>query len=183
MIKATVPIALPPAKKKAKKPTNPTIHLEITNAGFTLWNQVTYVECGQTYRFNNEVLTMPFFDQIYRYLTTHYATHRNNPIGAFLRPAIEAMEAARATRDGSSVYFAQAGNRIKIGWSRNVAQRITQLQTGNPEPVQLLATTPGARTLERQLHTRFAAARLTGEWFQNTPEIHTYIQTLNAQTG
>jgi hypothetical protein len=90
------------------------------------------------------------------------------------------MDAAIAVRDGARVYFAKAGDRIKIGWSRNVGARIAQLQTGNPAPVQLLAAIPGARARERKLHTLFAEHRVSGEWFRDDPELVAYIARINA---
>lgn len=117
----------------------------------------------------------PFFGAVFRHLAEQHAANRSNPIGAFLLPCVEAMDAFVATRHGSSVYFAACGERVKIGWSTKVSTRIAQLQTGSPDPIRLLATTPGGRKLERQLHERFAAARVAGEWFDLTPELRELI--------
>lgn len=118
----------------------------------------------------------PFFAAVRRYLVEQYVAHRRNPIGAFLLPCVEALDAFEAKRHGSSVYFAACGQRVKIGWSTKVTTRIAQLQTGSPEPIRLLGTTPGGLKLERQLHQQFAGARVHGEWFDLTPELRQHIE-------
>jgi hypothetical protein len=90
------------------------------------------------------------------------------------------MENDLAHRDGSSVYFAEAGRRVKIGWSTRVATRLAQLQTGSADPIRLLGTEPGGRALERRLHERFASARISGEWFEPTPELLAYVGALGS---
>lgn len=123
--------------------------------------------------------SMPFFDAVFRHLVDQHAANRGNPVGEFLAPCVTAMEAYVAARDGSSVYFAASGpNWVKIGWSKQVATRIAQLQTGSPSPIRLLATTPGGRGLERRLHEQFASARVNGEWFELTPALREYIEAL-----
>lgn len=73
----------------------------------------------------------------------------------------------------SVVYFVRLGNRIKIGWSTNLAQRLSNLQ-----PEEVLAVIPGDTTLERELHRRFAKHRVVGEWFEDCPSIRAYIAGL-----
>jgi len=63
------------------------------------------------------------------------------------------------------VYAVRQGNYIKIGLSRNVANRLRELQTSSPEPLHLVGTFAGGRRLERLLHQRFADHRVRGEWF------------------
>lgn len=187
-VSVDVPIVVPPSDRT--KSDEPAIRLELWDDAMRVWDEVMYSQCGETYSYDakgrtpfgfarSDLSRIPYFDQVYRYLVDQYAANRNNPLGKFLAPGINAMDQALCERDGTSVYFAQAGGRIKIGWSRNVAARITQLQTGNAEPVQLVATTPGARSRERQLHDQFAAARVSGEWFEATPELIAYIADLN----
>lgn len=183
-----VPVELPPSKRA--QPEDPHIALEIRADGCQVWDEAGYTECGTLYPFKTpqgplslvtgDLIDMPHFDAVYRYLVDQHAAHRTNPLGKFLGPAVAAMDQAVCKRDGSRVYFAQAGERIKIGWSRNVAARITKLQTGNPEPIRLLATTPGGRSLETQLHERFADVRLTGEWFAASPALLAYVQAIRS---
>ena len=79
--------------------------------------------------------------------------------------------------DGGEVYFIQAdcGGPIKIGVSACADSRLDQLQQYSPFPLRVLATMPGGFKKERQLHARFAAHRLHGEWFEAVPELLTFI--------
>ncbi|MFF9594058.1 GIY-YIG nuclease family protein [Streptomyces sp. NPDC014646] len=56
-------------------------------------------------------------------------------------------------------------NRVKIGTSNNPEKRLKELQTGNPDRLEVLWSTPGGRELESMLHRAFAAYRVEGEWF------------------
>src|SRR5262245_48408046 len=69
------------------------------------------------------------------------------------------------------LYFIKAGARIKIGIAADIGRRVRQLQTGCPEPLELLGTIPGSRGVERCWHRRWAQIRTGGEWFKATPEL------------
>jgi len=70
------------------------------------------------------------------------------------------------------VYFIQSsGGPIKIGSASDVAARLKSLQTGSADELTLLAMTEGGEFRERELHARFAADRLRGEWFAPSPEL------------
>jgi N-acetylneuraminic acid mutarotase len=75
------------------------------------------------------------------------------------------------------VYFIQSSNGpIKIGVATNVEARAASLQSGNPCPIKILAIIKnGGKELERELHKRFAADRLGGEWFQNSNSLKEVI--------
>ncbi len=64
------------------------------------------------------------------------------------------------------VYFARAGDSIKIGISNNVAQRLRDIQTTCPEKVHLIGVIVGNRKLEGILHRRFKEHHIRGEWFR-----------------
>ncbi|RKH11980.1 hypothetical protein D7X74_24480 [Corallococcus sp. CA047B] len=83
------------------------------------------------------------------------------------------------------VYFIQQGKYgpIKIGWSRAPATRLVSLQTANPAPLTLLATVPGSRMTELQLHEQFAAYRMTGEWFRPVPALICCVRAVVAEFG
>lgn len=80
------------------------------------------------------------------------------------------------------VYFIRSGDYgpVKIGTARNVDSRLRTLQTGNPERLALIGTEPGDGTRERELHARFASARITGEWFSPTADLLAYISGVTA---
>lgn len=64
------------------------------------------------------------------------------------------------------VYFVQGGDRVKIGWSRNVDLRVSQLRTAAADDLVLLGSMPGDRAEERAMQARFAALHIRGEWFR-----------------
>lgn len=76
----------------------------------------------------------------------------------------------------SEVYFAESQGRIKIGYSKNVAARVRNLNSGNPGAITVIATMPGGRPLESRLHAELAAFRLQGEWFNDCAEVRSAIQ-------
>ena len=83
------------------------------------------------------------------------------------------------------IYFIQAAivGRIKIGFtSRNkLANRVSQIQTGCPVPIDLLATKHGNRATEARLHERFASCRICGEWFHPSPELVRFVSRLQGK--
>ena len=54
---------------------------------------------------------------------------------------------------------------VKIGLATNVRERLSQLQTGSPCELELLATIPGGENEERALHWLFGHLHVRGEWF------------------
>lgn len=71
------------------------------------------------------------------------------------------------------VYYARIGNRVKIGTTIDLKQRMSSL---NPE--QLLATEPGGPQLEAQRHGEFAQLRTHGEWFRLEDPLTGHIAAL-----
>jgi len=72
--------------------------------------------------------------------------------------------------DGYIVYFAQAGQGTKIGFSGATRSRISTLTAEKGEPVLVMgmAFVPSealARKLEAKMHQIFAPKRVQGEWF------------------
>ncbi|WP_265569261.1 GIY-YIG nuclease family protein, partial [Streptomyces hygroscopicus] len=45
-----------------------------------------------------------------------------------------------------------ADRRVKIGSAGNARNRLMELQSGNPNPLRILATVEGGRLLERLIH-------------------------------
>lgn len=68
------------------------------------------------------------------------------------------------------VYFIQAGTgAVKIGVAADPFKRLSELQTGNHEPLRIIATVEGDVEHESSFHARFASHRLRGEWFAAEP--------------
>ena len=72
---------------------------------------------------------------------------------------------------GVQTYIIQGcdGGPIKIGKSSNVQDRLVALQGGRPRTVGVVGTIDG--DVEAELHKRFAAYRMCGEWFRVSKEI------------
>jgi hypothetical protein len=72
-----------------------------------------------------------------------------------------------------SVYFAQAGRYVKIGYSTNPLGRSTTITTSGTRPdglprkadAELIGWIPGNERREGVLHARFVDQRVAGEWF------------------
>lgn len=72
------------------------------------------------------------------------------------------------------IYFVQAQCPhafIKIGIARDVEYRLRQIQALCPYEVRLLATMRGGVADEAQLHIRFRAQHVRGEWFRPSAEL------------
>lgn len=88
--------------------------------------------------------------------------------------AVEASEWRRVPE--SVVYFISDGHRVKIGVTRDLPGRLRKLQTGNSRPLSIVRTVIGDQTEETDMHERFAAYRLQGEWFRNEGDLASYLR-------
>ncbi len=77
-----------------------------------------------------------------------------------------------------SVYIIQHGNRVKIGFSSNVKQRLCDLPYE-----RIIAIIPGDRRLEHALLTKFKSIRTSGEWFEAHPELIAFAESLAAKAA
>lgn len=78
-------------------------------------------------------------------------------------------------------FFRDSRNRIKIGISANVNDRMKGIQSGLGEGLVLLGVLPDAsEELEKEMHAKFAHLRLGGEWFEPGEDLLAYIAE-NAQ--
>lgn len=86
------------------------------------------------------------------------------------------VEAFRASYAGS-IYAVRAGDFVKIGFTKgDVYERIAKLQTGCPLTLQLIATGPGGRFMERGIHQLLKNYKAHGEWFHMHPLVVESIQ-------
>ena len=67
---------------------------------------------------------------------------------------------------------------VKIGHTRadRLERRVAEIQTGNHAELTVVRTFRGGKKKEAELHRRFSAERLTGEWFRLT-------ESLSAELG
>ena len=66
------------------------------------------------------------------------------------------------------VYFFTNGVNIKIGYTKlNIEKRLKQLNTGSDTQLYPLGFVSGNKSLEKELHQKFAKFRIrnNGEWF------------------
>jgi hypothetical protein len=77
---------------------------------------------------------------------------------------------------GPVVYYFRVGNRIKIGYTGNLAGREKDLA-----PEEVLGWEPGSYELERRRHEQFAAYRVTREWFEDCSVIRKHIASLKKE--
>lgn len=97
--------------------------------------------------------------------------------------AVKANHLRLVINDGkptSYVYFIQRGQAgsIKIGYGKNPAKRLRDLQVGSDRELRLIGVTPGGVALERTLHQEFAELRLSGEWFRADASLSRRIREL-----
>lgn len=80
----------------------------------------------------------------------------------------------------SWVYFVRHGTskRIKIGRAINVERRMKSLAHPLMPALKLLATMPGGKDEEREMHRRFAEHRINGEWFMLEGELAKFVASL-----
>jgi len=69
------------------------------------------------------------------------------------------------------LYLIGCGKYVKIGVSARPWERLAEFQTGNPEPLEMLAIGPGDHAFESELHRLFGEYRGIGEWFQDNGRI------------
>ncbi len=84
--------------------------------------------------------------------------------------------------DYELVYFMEAigANRIKIGITDSLHNRLTLVKTYSPFPVVIIGCMYGYREMETEIHHRFRHLRKNGEWFEGAEELRNYI---NSMTG
>ncbi|MDG3012161.1 GIY-YIG nuclease family protein [Rhodococcus sp. D2-41] len=87
---------------------------------------------------------------------------------------------AHGLYSAGEVYYARIGDRIKIGYSKDVRRRMRAY----PPDTQLLAVHPGSKDTERQMHHRFAHCLADGrEWFTPDTSLADHIESVVAEHG
>jgi len=76
------------------------------------------------------------------------------------------------------VYFVRAGRAIKIGYSIGVPSRLSTLQTGHYQELELLVQVPGSLRDERRYHFLFRAFKIRREWFRSCDPILAEVEHL-----
>jgi hypothetical protein len=78
------------------------------------------------------------------------------------------------------VYFLQelGTGAIKIGVTGNLNARLSAIRTGTSNAIMVLGSVRADRQFERELHRKFAYARIRGEWFRPVGELFKCIGEL-----
>lgn len=96
-----------------------------------------------------------------------------------VRERREAGHRWRAQREARSVvYYMRLGNRVKIGYTIDIATRCSSIQ-----PEELLATERGGKGLEEQRHGQFDKLRVVGEWFRYEGALVAHVAALQHDVG
>lgn len=76
------------------------------------------------------------------------------------------------------IYFIQAGEKgpIKIGLAERPTTRKKDLQTAHYDELRIIGVMEGDNKLEDELHFRFEAYRIRGEWYKPEPVIYKYVE-------
>jgi hypothetical protein len=83
------------------------------------------------------------------------------------------------------VYFIQIQDNgpIKIGSAKHPPSRMSMLQIGIPEKLNLVMVLFGDNELERILHRKFNNHRIRGEWFRPHEDILSFIKSGEDKDG
>jgi hypothetical protein len=81
---------------------------------------------------------------------------------------------------GYRVYFVhdRSVKALKVGFSRNVKNRLCAIQCGNPNEIVLLGSIEGATQLESVLHRFLSPFHRKGEWFKANPTVLKFVSAL-----
>lgn len=79
------------------------------------------------------------------------------------------------------LYFIRCDHAVKIGHTRNIANRLGNMQVNSPHEIDCLLLLKGRGRDEKKWHRRFAGARIRGEWFRLTPELEAAIHEARAE--
>lgn len=105
----------------------------------------------------------------------------------FSADQIECIRAALVATNGrkgfGQVYFIEAGNFVKIGYTYSPISRVRRMMTDSPFELRVLHAEFGTLKWERTLHRQFASFRVRGEWFHKSAEILEFIKQRKRASG
>jgi hypothetical protein len=78
------------------------------------------------------------------------------------------------------VYFLQSvrGGPIKVGYAADLRARVSNIQVGHPEELEVIGVVRGTPELEEALHKEFAWCHVRGEWFAPSEALRLAIDDL-----
>ena len=123
----------------------------------------------------NPVFRIPLCDTCARDVAYQYLAETRTAEAA---TPPEPVPARTALDEAGHVYFVQLGNRIKIGFSRDLPTRMRAV----PHEA-ILGTVPGTMRDEARCHAAFGHLRTSGEWFEAAPELISAVNDMRATHG
>lgn len=92
----------------------------------------------------------------------------------------EAKQAAFMARTSGDIYFVRVGDLVKVGWTRDLWQRLKSYGAS----AELLVSYPGTRNDETNLHRQLTPARAKGrEWYEDGAIIAKFLDEALAKYG
>lgn len=79
------------------------------------------------------------------------------------------------------IYFFASGDKIKIGYSKNVRRRLSVLSSSSPTDGECIGLLFGGRAFEAAIHDHFAGYHVKGEWFRRTPDLESFARRYTDQ--
>jgi hypothetical protein len=91
-----------------------------------------------------------------------------------------ARERKHKERYPGFIYFMQgeSGGPIKIVFTKKIKERFSTLQSGYPDTLIILATTPGNTNAEQLAHEKLQNFKIRGEWFKPSTQVTELIQAI-----
>ena len=79
-----------------------------------------------------------------------------------------------------AVYYITDGERAKIGYTdRPISERLRELQTGNPQTLELvLCLKDGTFATEQAIHRNWQSDLIRGEWFRDSEALRDRFRDL-----
>lgn len=79
-----------------------------------------------------------------------------------------------------TIYYLRAENgAIKIGYTRSLHSRISDLSVSSPLELELVGQEEGTIDLERRRHDQYRDSHIRGEWFRPSTQLNFHIGQLN----
>lgn len=172
-----------PRKYVARNPAEYDAHLFAGRAS----NYCAYPECSDYALYDGTPLCREHAALVWHIFETREpALHHEQAREQFKAVQVErkqveakAAETRRLTAQRAGyVYYVEVGDRIKIGFTENVANRMRAY----PPTSTLLAAHPGTPAMEKEMHSKFRVHLAEGrEWFKHSPELTAHIEAVAKQ--
>lgn len=78
------------------------------------------------------------------------------------------------------IYFIETpcGQYVKAGYTTDLYPRLSTIQTGNPQELQVMFVIQGDRRVEQEVHSALRPFHVRGEWFRRTKEVEALLSEL-----